>query len=444
MTHDKALEIALWRVSVLGALVSARLEHGDRRQYFEAAAEKAYVRPDGRTVRLSARTIEKWYYTYLHHGLAGLKPRTRSDRGRSRRVPPELVELVIRAKKEKPRRSIRRIIRMLERAKKVERGQLSRSTVHRLLRHAGVSKRPPRRGARERRSFLVEHAGDLWLGDAMHGPHVVHDGRLRKSYMLTQLDGATRYVVHSAFYLSEAAIDHEDGFKQALLKHGLVRAYYVDRGAAYVAGSLRLICAELNIHLLHTAPQDCEAKGAIERWHRTWREEVGDELPEGPLSLEELNARHWAWLACEYHARRHETTERVPREHFLAEVEHLRPLPRGKDLDEVFWHRARRWVRKDGTVRFAGGRLEVTADLCGQWVELRYDPTDPNARPKVFVDDAFVCDTTPLDLRRNATRRRRRRRPDPEPEVEPTQIDPLQQVLDEHYQRVRPLGQEEH
>jgi transposase InsO family protein len=290
---------------------------------------------------------------------------------------------------------------------------------------------------------MVEHAGDLWLGDALHGPHVVCDGRLRKSYLLTQLDGATRYVVHSAFYLSESAVDHEDGFKQALLKHGLVRVYYVDLGAAYVAHSLRLICAELGIQLVHTAPRDCEAKGAIERWHRSWREEVGDELPESPLSLEELNARHWAWLSCEYHARRHDTTGRVPREHFLAEVEHLRPLPRHKNLDEVFLHRARRWVRKDGTVRFAGGRLEVVSDLCEQWVELRYDPTDAQARPKVFVDDRFVCDTTLLDLQRNAARRRRRKNVEPEPDVEPTGIDPLQQMLDEQYDRVRPVDQEE-
>lgn len=328
---------------------------------------------------------------------------------------------------------------MMVRAGKVKQGELSRSAVHRLLKEAGQSKRPRRHGDRERRSFLLEHAGDLWLGDAMHGPRVMHDGRLRKSYLLTQLDGATRYVLHSAFYLAEGAVEQEDGFKQALLKHGLPRAYYVDRGAAYVATSLRLICAELKIHLLHTAPRDCEAKGAIERWHRTWREEVGDELPDWPLPLEELNARHWAWLSCEYHARKHDTTGRAPRKHFLAEVEHLRPLPRNKNIDEVFWHRARRLVRKDGTVRFGGGYLEVLTDLCGRWVELRYDPTDVEARPKVFVDDQFVCDTVPLDLHRNASRRRRRGEARGEPDIEPTGIDPLQQLLDEHYEIVGPF-----
>jgi len=37
----------------------------------------------------------------------------------------------------------------------------------------------------ERRSFLPEHAGDLWVGDALHGPLVIApDGSLRKAYLL--------------------------------------------------------------------------------------------------------------------------------------------------------------------------------------------------------------------------------------------------------------------
>ena len=296
--------------------------------------------PDGKVVELSARTIESWYYAHRHGGFEALYPGTRSDCGQSRAIAPEIAELILRAKREKPRRSIRRIIRMLERARRVKPGELSRSSVHRLLQLAGVSARPLRGPAAERRSFIAEHAGDLWVGDALHGPLVIApDGRTRKSYLLSQIDDATRYIVHSYFALSEGAEAQEYGLKQAILKYGLARAYYVDRGSAYVAHSLRFICAELGIHLLHAGVQDAEAKGVIERWHRTWREEVGDELPDTPLPLAELNAKHWAWLGAEYHAREHDTTGRAPREHLLAEVDEIRPVPRGKDLDEVFLHR---------------------------------------------------------------------------------------------------------
>jgi len=437
MDNDE-LDLALWKLSVLGPLVSARLDQGDRLAWFQEVSERVHQRPDGRLVKLSARTIEAWFYAYRRGGLAALGRRRRSDRGLSRAIEEPVADLIVRARRERPRRSIRRIIRMLERARWVPRGTLSRSAVHRLLVAQGISSRPRRGPSAERRSFLVEHAGDLWMGDALHGPPVVApDGRIRKSYLLSQIDVATRYLPHSYFALAEAAVEHEYGFKQALLKGGRPRTYYVDLGAAYIARSLRAICGELGIHLVHTAPKDAEAKGAIERWHRTWREEVEDELPDHPLALAELNALHWAWLGAEYHARRHDTTGRSPREHWLAEAHHLRSLAPGTDLDTVFLHRTERKVRKDGTVRWAGGLLEVRADLVGKTVELRYHPTEKDARPHVFVDGRYVCDTVPLDRHRNATRRRRRDLGEPDPTVDPTGIDPLDLIQREHYERTR-------
>lgn len=441
VTHDDKQAIALWRLGVLGPLTSARLEHGDRRRYCAEAAARLHERPDGTRVHLSARTIETWYDAYRRGGFHALFPDDRQDRGRSRAIAPAIAEQILRVKRERPRRSIRRIIRMLERAGVVHVGALHRSTVHRLLAAHAISTRPPRDPVTERRSFLPEHAGDLWVGDALHGPLVMApDGVVRKAYMLSQIDGATRFVPHSYFALSERAVDQEYGFKQAILKHGLPRTYYIDLGAAYVAESLRLICAELGVRLLHTGVQDCEAKGVIERFHRTWRDEVGDELPGHPLPLGDLNATHWAWLAAEYHARPHTTTGRIPREHWLAELAALRPVPRQTHLDDVFLHRERRVVRKDGTVRFGGGYLEVRPDLVGQEIELRFDPRDTAGRPRVFVEDRFVCDTVPLDRVRNASRRRRRLAGDAALAGDPTGLDPLALIDAEHYDRVRPMG----
>jgi putative transposase len=436
MDDDDRHKLALWRFSVLGPLVSARLGHGDRQVYFDLAAQRVHERPDGVFVRISARTIEGWYRAYLRGGFAALVPKARADAGKSRALDDDVVDLILRAKRERPRRSIRRLIAMLERAKKVESGTLSRSAVHRVLRAAGLSQQPRREGAAvERRSFLPEHAGDVWLADAMHGPRVVHEGRLLKSYLLTQIDGATRFCVHSAFYLSENSVAHEHGLRQAFMRHGLPRTYYVDRGSAFIADSLRSICAELRVYLLHTAVRDAEAKGAIERFHRTWRAEVGDELPAQPLSLAELNAKHWAWLHADYHDREHSTTGRKPRAHFLGEDRFIRSVPPDVDLAKVFMHRARRTVRKDGTVRWRGGFIEVATDVRGE-VELRFDAANPLVLPEVYVDGEFVCDTVALDLHRNATRRRRRIAAPVEAPLEPTGIDVLGDIERVHYERV--------
>ncbi len=94
------------------------------------------------------------------------------------------------------------------------------------------------------------------MGDAMHGPPVFdQDGVLRKkAYLLTQIDVASRFLINSEFFLHEAAEHQEDGLRRAVTGHGIPREYYVDLGAAYIAHSLRTICAELGIHLLHAGP----------------------------------------------------------------------------------------------------------------------------------------------------------------------------------------------
>jgi hypothetical protein len=235
-------------------------------------------------------------------------------------------------------------------------------------------------------------------------------------------------------------VDQEYGLQQAILKHGLPRTDYVDLGAAYIAHSLQLICAELGIHLQPTQVRDGEAKGVIERFHRTWREEVGDELSHEPLPLAELNAKHGAWLAAEYSARKHATTGRVPREHWLAELPYLRPAPRQKNLADGFLHRELRVVRKDGTVRFQGGYVEVRSELKGQEVELRFDPHEEKPRPRVFIENSFVCDTVPLDRVANASRKRRRVSNVAAPHAEPSGLDPLALIEAKHYDRVRPVG----
>jgi transposase InsO family protein len=439
---DEKRAIGLFRFGVLGPLVSARLEHGDRTAYFaEAAARRHVMPPDGRIVQLSARTVEAWYYLYKRGGFEALIPDAREDKGTSRAIRAEIAEVIVRAKREKPRRSVRRIIRMLERAGLVKKGELARATVHRLLVAAGISARPVRGPSAERRSFLAEHAGDLWVGDAMHprAPVIAPDGKLRKVILFSQIDDATRFILHSYLVIvdGETAAAQEYGLRQAILKYGLPRTYYVDRGSAYIAHSLRDICADLDVHLLHADGGDAEAKGVIERWHRTWREEVEDELPPTPLPLADLAAKHWAWLGAEYHARKHETTGRVPREHLLADAHEIRAVPRDKQLDEIFLHRDTRKVRKDGTVRWRGGYLEVRAGLSGEHVQLRFDPSDDAALPRVFIDDKFFCDTVPLDRLANMHRQRRRIAGDAEPHVTATGLDPLALIEDEHYRRTR-------
>jgi hypothetical protein len=306
-----------------------------------------------------------------------------------------------------------------------------------LLQGRGISGRPRRKATEARRAFRHEFAGDLWMGDVLHGPRVIMPGGfVRKSYLHLFLDSATRLVPGCAFRQSETATDHEAVLKQALMKHGLPRVLYLDQGAAQTARSLKVICAELGIRLLHCRPYDPAAKGAVERILRTVREEVLDEVAEKLLLIEELNSLLWSWVSAEYHKRVHSSTEKAPLEHWLSQADKLRAAPPGHELDRIFMHREWRKVRKDSTVRFKGRMLEVRPELCSTKVELRWFPDDQGATPQVFVDGKFYCDTVELDVVRNSCRSRGKSRQQldtaqsaPKPK---TGLEPLELIRDEH------------
>lgn len=48
----------------------------------------------------------------------------------------------------------------------------------------------------ERRDFSAEFAGSIWYGDVMHGPRVPHKGQLRKVFLVSLFDDASRLVAH--------------------------------------------------------------------------------------------------------------------------------------------------------------------------------------------------------------------------------------------------------
>jgi putative transposase len=293
----------------------------------------------------------------------------------------------------------------------VLRGGLSRSAIHRFLKRHGLS-RPVGADSQpeERRSFLAEHANQIWFGDVMHGPRVLVQGRPRKTYLVSLLDDASRLIVHSAFCLAETALEIEGVLKQGVLKRGIPAKIIVDNGSAYRASSLQGICARLSISLIYCRPYAPEGKGKLERWHRTTRSQFLSELNPRPLALEDLNARLWAWTEQVYHRSPHAGLGgRTPLERYQQDLPHIRLLGLlAAKLDAIFQHRIQRLVRKDGTVSYEGRFFEVPYELTGKVVWL---VVDPHTHTAVGVEDeagACLGAVTPLDALANRHRVRRK------------------------------------
>lgn len=370
--------MALFRLSVLGPLVSReRLERGELQQIIRELAQRQYAIPGSRRNYLGEKTIEAWFYQWRRHGIAGLTPKTRVDRGQSKIAAP-IQDAIIAAKRDNPRRSIRQIKQLLQSSGQTARDSLSRSAIHRLLQQHGISRMHRSSSLpEEKRSFVAESAGAIWYGDVLHGPRVPVGGRSRKVYLVSLMDDASRLIAHSQFCLGETALDIEGVLKQAILKRGLPHKIIVDNGAAYRSNTLQGICIRLGIHLIFCRPYAPEGKGKLERWHRTCRDQFLSEVDESKITdLHDLNARLWAWLEQIYHRTPHAGLgDLTPLARYQQDLPKIRALGSfAVQLDALFYHRIKRHVKKDGTVSYLGERFEVAYELAGKTVKLVVDP----------------------------------------------------------------------
>jgi transposase InsO family protein len=404
--------IALFRLSVLGPLVSREcLARGELQKIIRDLASKEYAIPGSSRCFLGEKTIEAWYYAWRAHGIDGLIPQQRTDRGVSK-LPLAVQEALLAAKRENPRRSIRQLKILLENAGTVPRDTLSRSAIHRFLQQQGLS-RPTGSSSipEEHRRFVAEYANSIWYGDVMHGPTLTLTTGRCKVFLVSLMDDASRLLAHSAFCTNETALAIEGVLKQAVLKRGLPKKLVVDNGAAYRAATLQGICARLDIRLIYCRPYAPEGKGKLERWHRTFRDQFLSELEVSRINdLDDLNARLWAWIEQVYHRTAHSSLDgKTPLARFQQDLPKIRQLgQKAVQLDAIFYHRVKRKVRKDGSVSYQGNDFEVPYELSGKTVRL---VVDPHVQQVVGVEDedgnSFGA-ATPLDALANCHRRRRK------------------------------------
>lgn len=412
--------LALFRLSVLGPLASRdQFQHGEIKTVIHELTGKTYHIPGSRRVHVSEQTILRWYYAWKKHGIAGLVPSSRRDKGKTQ-LPPAVQEALLAHKKDNPSRSLNTLIRLLEKQGLIAKGEVARATVHRFLQQQQLSKRlSPNQHVIERRAFVAEHASDIWYGDVMHGPRIQTSQGLRKVYLVSLMDDASRLILHSAFCLGETALDIEGVLKQALLKRGLPRKLVIDNGAAYRAESLQTICALLEIRLVYCRPYEPEGKGKLERFHRTFREQFLTEIDLKKIaSLDDINARLWTWLEQVYHQQPHEGLDgKTPIARWRDDLMQVRSLGfKAANLDDIFYHRVERTVQKDGTVNWVGKKFEVPFERCGEKIKLVIDPhTQTALRIESLLGDDYGP-VTLLDAQRNCHRKRQRPHEAPSPE----------------------------
>lgn len=358
-------------------LISPLLEPGISEA--EASARRRSLRsirlPDG-TLLLSSRTIRRWVEMYRAGGLEALQPRHRVDYGLVKTITPDVLDAAIALKEELPTRSVRAVLEILEQEGIIASGAVTRATLDRHLRRAGVMTRRPRPTlARGARRFTKQHRNQLWQADLKYGPYLPDPDDPRKmcrTYLLAFIDDATRLVPYAAFFFAQREYQLEQAFKWAVLRYGLPDKVYVDNGKIFISDHFKLACARLNVRHAHTAPYSPEAKGKIERFMGRVDEFIAEikRVPVG--SLDALNDIFSVWLDSGYNNASHSALEgRTPAEVFANDQHPLRSVD-NQALREAFLHEETRKVDKTGCVKFRGTLCEIGARYAGKRIRLTY------------------------------------------------------------------------
>jgi len=415
MKKSRAEMEALFRHGVLGELVSRPLQRGELRHGLQARAEKVWTDPFGRQRTLAPKTLEEWFYRYKKHGFDGLMPSPRCDRGRCRVLTEMQQALILDMKREDPGRSAMLILRELELAGAMEKGQASVSAVQRLMKRAGLTGPRLELDRPERFRWQAATCGELWQGDALHGPKLFdpRQGRSVRVKIFALLDDRSRLVPFLRADFHETQSDFLTVLLGAVMRRGLPSVVLLDNHKSFTGTDVQLACARLGIRLVYTRPYDGAAKGKVERFWRTLRAHVLDRLDPNKIeTLEDLNVRLWAWVEGEYNQRRHAALHgKTPLEVFEEDADAIRWVDEMSVLEKALVVTVDRRALNDATCSFRGTTYEVPPALRRRKVQLHYSVLHPE-RPWIEDGDTRVP-LRPVDPEKNAHRPRARDRKPP-------------------------------
>lgn len=375
---DSADAKALIRYQMISAYLALEPPRGQRRQLLEQLARKSWVGADGELFQVCAETIRKWIARYRAAGLEGLRDKPHPLRG-SQVLSPEQIELVCNLRREVPERSLDRIISIAEGMKLVAPGLLRRSTVHRVLRTHGLSKRAMRTpDKKDLDRFEADFTNDLWQSDMLVGPWLPdpeRPGKSRRAYLYAFIDDHSRLLLHGRFSFKGDLPALELVFRRSLQKFGKVNRVYYDNGATYRSHHMKHIIATVGIHrLIFTKPRRPEGHGKIEALNRFIRAAFLAELKASHiLTLDQLNEAFVAWVDRDYNRRIHSETGQTPRDRWRAGLEHVEWVDEEK-LRQAFLWKEKRTPDKAGVLSLFGTEYQVGPDLARRRIELRYDP----------------------------------------------------------------------
>jgi putative transposase len=388
---------AYLKMRVLGAIDMAEGHCIQAR--IRAVSQMTFTDEEGCPRQFTWRTIQTWYSRYKKHGVTVMEPQPRSDKGKVRKV---LLEDVLDAiQKVRPKLhgktpTLALLYRLCIEAGLLTRAQIAPNTFRRVVKQYELLKPDEECANKVRLAFAKAHANEMWQADTLCGPFVKINGTPVQTRLIAFIDDASRVCAHGQFFPAENVDTLIESFRAAFYKRGVPHSLYVDNGSIYTSREIIQICARVGCLLHHTPVRDGAAKGKIERFFRTVRDQfLARDLDLS--SLEALNRQFTLWVEEDYNAREHSVLGMSPLDRFALDRKWLRFLPPNEANDELFFVEEERHVRADNTFSFKSLRWEAPRHLPDRVIHIRFQRSQPASRVVVFYKGERMGEARLLD-----------------------------------------------
>lgn len=365
----------------------------------KAVAQMTFTDEDGHARQFTWRTIQTWYSHYKKHGVTAFRNATRVDKGKTRKVNAEVLLEAIRTVLPRlhgnsPKRSM--LYRLCIEQGLLTRSQVAPNTFSRLVRQFDLLKPEFDCENRHRLAFAKAHANEMWQADTLFGPFVTHAGTQVQTRLIAFVDDASRVCCHGQFFCAENVDTLIEAIRAAFYKRGVPASLYVDNGSIYSSKEIIQICARVGCLLHHTPVRDGAAKGKVERFFRTTRDQFLSRALD-LSSLEALNRQFIQWVEEHYNAQLHSVLGMSPLDRYALDRSRVRFLPPNEANDEMFYVEEERHVRTDNTFSFKAIRFEAPRHLPDRTIQIRFERRSPSTRVVVYYKGERMGEARPLD-----------------------------------------------
>ena len=227
------------KMRVLGAVDMAEGDTEQKR--IQAVSQMTFTDEEGHPRQFTWRTISTWLCRYRKHGVTVMENKSRSDKGKTRKLKPEDIQEAIQAVLPKvhvrpPKRSV--LYRLCIEQGLFNRSQLARTTFYRLVNAFELLKPESQTANKIRLAFAKAHANEMWQADTLYGPYVQIEGVAVQTRLIAFLDDASRVCCHGQFFPAENVDTLIEALRAAFYKRGLPACLYVDYVPRHIIGVL--------------------------------------------------------------------------------------------------------------------------------------------------------------------------------------------------------------